>query len=190
MIRDDSIPGTYRTPVFRDPRNETHPTMNAKDPIKHTLDLSDMIVNSYVGDLSDADLFLIPVPGMNHIAWQLGHLIAVERMAVEGIKPDSCPELPAGFEGIHSTKPETKGTEPGQFYSKADYLKFYAAQRAATKAVIDSLSDADLDQPSTGSFAQIAPTVGAVLNLVGQHYLMHAGQFVPVRRATGKPVTI
>lgn len=164
--------------------------MNAKDPIKHTLDMSDMVVNSYVGDLSDQDFLAIPVPGMNHIAWQLGHLISVERMVVEGIKPDSCPELPAGFDGVHSTNSETKGTQPSQFYSKDEYLKFYAAQRAATKAVIDALSDADLDKPAPESFAQIAPTVGAVLNLVGQHYLMHAGQFVPVRRATGKPVTI
>ena len=61
--------------------------MNAKDPIKHNLDMSDMIVNSYVGDLSDADFLAVPVPGMNHIAWQLGHLISVERMVIEGIKP-------------------------------------------------------------------------------------------------------
>jgi hypothetical protein len=164
--------------------------MNAKDPIKHNLDMSDMIVNSYLGDLSDQDILAIPVEGMNHIAWQIGHLIASERAMIEGIKPDSCPELPAGFEGVHSTKSETKGTQPDQFYSKADYMKFYAAQRAATKAVLDALADADLDKPSSEDLAQIAPTVGAVLNLVGQHYLMHVGQFVPVRRATGKPVTI
>lgn len=164
--------------------------MNAKDPIKHNLDMSDMIVNSYVGDLSDADFLAVPVPGMNHIAWQLGHLISVERMVIEGIKPGSSPELPAGFDGVHSTKAETKGTEPGHFHKKDEYLKLYAAQRAATKAVIDSLADADLDKPAPENFARIAPTVGAVLNLIGQHYLMHAGQFVPVRRATGKPVTI
>ena len=40
--------------------------MNAKDPIKHNLDMSDMVVNSYVGDLSDADFLAVPVPGMNH----------------------------------------------------------------------------------------------------------------------------
>lgn len=164
--------------------------MNAKDPIKHNLDLAEMIITSYVGDLTDADILAIPVPGMNHIAWQLGHLISSERSFIEGIKPGSCPELPAGFDGVHSTKAETKGTEPGQFYSKDDYLKFYAAQRAATKAVIDALADADLDKPGPENMAQIAPTVGAVLNLIGQHYLMHAGQFVPVRRAAGKPVTI
>ena len=30
---------------------------------------------AYVQDLADADLLLRPVPGINHIAWQLGHLI-------------------------------------------------------------------------------------------------------------------
>jgi hypothetical protein len=164
--------------------------MNAIDPIKHNLDMADMIVNSYVGDLTDQDLLAIPVAGMNHIAWQIGHLISVERMIIDGIRPGSCPELPAGFDGVHATNAETKGTRPDQFHTRDDYMKVYAAQRAATKAVIDSLTDADLDKPGPERMAQIAPTVGAALNLIGQHYLMHAGQFVPVRRATGKPVTI
>ena len=37
---------------------------------------------------------------------------------------------------------------------------------------------------------EYAPTVGAVLNLIGVHDLMHAGQFVPVRRMHGKPIRI
>ena len=32
-----------------------------------------------------------------------------------------------------------------------------------------------------------APTVGAVLLLIGNHWMMHAGQFVPVRRKLGRP---
>jgi hypothetical protein len=34
---------------------------------------------------------------------------------------------------------------------------------------------------------QYAPTVGIVLMLLGSHGLMHAGQFVPIRRKLGKP---
>jgi hypothetical protein len=34
------------------------------------------------------------------------------------------------------------------------------------------------------------PTVGHIYLLIATHQLMHAGQFVPVRRALGKPVVI
>jgi hypothetical protein len=38
-----------------------------------------------------------PVPGANHPAWQLGHLIVAETNAVNLVKPGAMPELPAGF---------------------------------------------------------------------------------------------
>ncbi len=34
---------------------------------------------------------------------------------------------------------------------------------------------------------EYAPTVGVVLMLLATHFLMHAGQFVPIRRKLGKP---
>jgi hypothetical protein len=33
-----------------------------------------------------------------------------------------------------------------------------------------------------------APTVGAALTMLGAHPMMHAGQFVTVRRKLGKPI--
>ena len=65
------------------------------------------------------------------------------------------------------------------------------AQRDATKAVLDGLSDAELDAPGPERFRQMAPTVGVVMLLIGNHVLMHVGQFVSVRRhARSKPVAI
>ena len=37
------------------------------------------------------------------------------------------------------------------------------------------------------SMRAYAPTVASVLTLLGTHLLMHAGQFVPIRRKIGKP---
>jgi hypothetical protein len=34
---------------------------------------------------------------------------------------------------------------------------------------------------------EYAPTIAAVLTLLGTHWLMHAGQFVPIRRKLGRP---
>ena len=52
--------------------------MTQIDVIKNTIDMGHMVLTTYLSDLSDADLMVRAVPGTNHIAWQLGHLIASE----------------------------------------------------------------------------------------------------------------
>jgi DinB superfamily len=94
--------------------------MSPKDAIRIPIESSDMIVGTYINDLDDSDLLIRPVPGMNHIAWQLGHLIAVERHFIEMIKPGSCPELPAGFAEAHSKETATLD-DPSRFHSRAKY---------------------------------------------------------------------
>ena len=75
----------------------------------------------------------------------------------------------------------------GPFLAKADYLSLWKAQREVTLSVLDELTDEQLAQPTGIPFA---PTVAALMNLVGLHPLMHAGQFVAVRRSLGKPIAI
>lgn len=162
--------------------------MHAKDAIRHTLDSSDMIIGSYIKDLSDAELLVRPVEGMNHIAWQLGHLLSAERHFVEMVKPGASPALPADFEAGHGR--ECFGVdEASKYYTAARYRELWETQRAATRAVLEGLSDADLSRTDP-SFPPYAPSVGALLNMCGVHALMHSGQFVAVRRQLGKPVAI
>jgi DinB family protein len=163
--------------------------MHAKDVIRENLDMSEFIVTSYLGDLSDVDLMLRPVEGMNHIAWQVGHLISSERQFIEGIKPGSCPALPAEFETLY-TKEGTRVDDGTKFRTKAEYLDLWKAQRAATKAALDTIPDSKLDEPAPEQFRQFAPTVGSVLSMVGTHTLMHVGQWVGVRRKLKKPISI
>jgi hypothetical protein len=163
--------------------------MNAKDVMTRVFGMGDYILNSYLGDLDDADLLLRPVEGQNHIAWQLGHLISSERRMVEGVKPGASPLLPAGFDDAHN-KEASKSTETRGFLTKQQYLDLFKKQRAATLAVLESLSDADLERPGPESMRPIAPTMGATFTLAGEHVLMHVGQFVSVRKKLKKPVTI
>jgi hypothetical protein len=160
--------------------------MGPKDVIRNTLDISDFIVKSYVKDLSDAELRIRPVEGMHPIALQLGHLIVAERMFNEWIKPGSAPALPEGFAEAHDIKKDEG--DDSRFKSRDEYLKLMDAQRAATKAALESLSDADLDDNRGGQLPEWAPTVGAVLNMAGMHPLNHSGQFVSVRRLLKKPI--
>jgi hypothetical protein len=163
--------------------------MNAKDVIRQAIGLSDMILNKYVDDLEDANLYIRPVDGMNCIAWQLGHLVSSERGMVEGVKPGSCPALPEGFEENH-TPDRAKSDDTSKYLSKNEYVALIQAQRVATKAVLDGLSESELDAPSPERMRSFCPTVGSVMMLTGTHYLMHLGQFVAVRRKLNKPVAM
>jgi DinB superfamily len=160
--------------------------MGPKDVIKQTLDTSDFILHKYVDDLTDADFRLRPVEGMHPIALQLGHLIVAERAFNDMIKPGSAPALPDGFKEAHDLK--NKELTDSGFASKDKYLELLAEQRAATKAVLEGIPDADLSDTRDGKLPPYAPTVGALLTLTGLHALSHVGQFVAVRRTLKKPI--
>ena len=163
--------------------------MNAKDAIKHSLDSGEMVLKTYLGDLSDAELLTRPAKGANHLAWQLGHLISSEQQLVNSVCAGASPELPAGFRENHG-KDATGSDDRSKFPSKQQYVELFDKQRRATKAALDKMADADLDKPVSGEMHKICPTVGALFNLVGGHVLMHAGQFATVRRLLGKPILI
>jgi hypothetical protein len=161
--------------------------MTAKDAIKTTLISTQQNLGMYLADLSDADLLVRPVPGANHIAWQLGHLITAEIALLSQLPGAAYPELPAGFKEQHDKA--TAGVDPPKgFGTKAQYLGLFNKVREATLANLAKISDADLDKPTTGRMAHFAPTLGALLILQSNHVLMHAGQFTVLRRKLGKPV--
>jgi hypothetical protein len=146
------------------------------------------ILDMYLADLSDADLFVRPAPTANHLAWQLGHLISGDPflMSGQGIEL-SYPPLPAGFDKQYG-KEGAKDNGPAGFLTKAEYLALFDRMRAATIATVENLADADLDKPTQGQMAPFAPKLGDLILLIANHTLMHAGQFTVVRRALGKPV--
>ena len=162
--------------------------MQAKDVIRQSIDMADMTVGKYLDDLDDDALMLRPVGKINHIAWQLGHLLSTEYSTLNAIKPGCCPPLPEGFDAKHAKETHTSD-DPKAFHTKAEYQAVWKSQRDALKALLDSLSDADLDAPAPERLRGFCPTVGHALNMMGGiHPLMHAGQFVAVRRALDKAI--
>ena len=128
-----------------------------------------------------------PGEGCNHLAWQLGHLIAAECSLLEMVSPGAAADLPDGFAEAHS-KEMAGEDDPSTFCTKQEYLDLFATVHAATIAALEQCSDADLDKPGPEQFKEMFPTVGHVYVLIATHPMMHAGQFVPVRRKLGKPI--
>lgn len=163
--------------------------MNTKDALKSTMNIGLFVLNKYVEDLSDADLLKRPGVGCNHLAWQLGHLISSEVGLLGAVCPGKGAKLPEGFEARHA-KEKNGIDDPMQFNTKREYVDLYAQARAATLKALDELPEADLDKPAPEHLRKFFPTVGEIFTLIGTHPMMHAGQFVVVRRMLGKPVVI
>lgn len=161
--------------------------MNTKEAIKASADLSRMVLGSYISDLDDADLLLRPAEGCNHLAWQLGHLVASECMLLEMVMPGAAAELPEGFADKHG-KENAGSDDPADFCTKQEYSDLLEKVFAATLAALEETTDEQLDTPSPENFANFAPTHGHIYALIATHPMMHAGQFVPIRRRLSKPI--
>ena len=164
--------------------------MSWKEFLRNTIEKCHGVLTTYLSDLEDADLMVRPVPGANHIAWQLGHVIVMEQQMIE-LAGYTTPDLPDGFIEAHS--PETsKSDDASGFHTKQAYLELLEQQRSGTLAALDHTAESDLDKAAPEALRHGAgtQTIGAVFHVVGMHELMHASQFVVVRRKLGRPVLI
>ena len=160
--------------------------MTPKDVFRQILASGDRLVRAYVGDMSDAELLVRSVPGSNHAAWQLGHLVAGTSRMLTALGYPAL-DLPEGFAAAHS-KETASSDDPARFAKKAEYLALLDKANGAILAAIEATPDAKLDAPGPEPMREYAPTVGAVFTMLGGHWLMHCGQFVPIRRKLGRPV--
>jgi len=140
-----------------------------------------------MSDLDDADLMRRPGEGCNHLAWQLGHLISSEVQLLKCIAPEQGIELPDGFADAYS-KENCGNNDPAGFHGKPEYVELFDKVRAASLAALDAYAESDLDSPAPEDFSEFCPTMGDMFTLIATHPMMHAGQFVVIRRQLNKPV--
>jgi len=159
--------------------------MNAKDAVRATMGTADFFVDSYLGDITPQEMLVRPARGANHLAWQLGHLISAETRLVEAAAPGSMPALPEGFAERHS-KETAASDNSADFLSKDEYLKLAKTTRAATLKALDKIGEAELDKPVTGRVPPFVKKIGDCFSTVGGHWILHAGQWVVLRRHLGR----
>jgi hypothetical protein len=161
--------------------------MNIKDCIRSSLRIADFLSRGYLADITPDEMLHRPVPGANHIAWQLGHLIAAERMLVEAAAPGSMPALPEGFAERHR-RDRTPSDNPADYLTKEEYLQLADEVRASTLKVLDEFSESDFDKPVTARVPPFVKCAGDCFATIGPHWSLHAGQWVVLRRKLNRPV--
>jgi len=160
--------------------------MNVKDSIRSSLRISEVLSQRYLDDISAEEMFVQPVPEANHIAWQLGHLIASERHLVEAAAPGSMPALPEGFAERHR-RDATPSTNPADYLTKDEYIELARQIRVATLEALDRMNDEDFDKPVTARVPPFVNCAGDCFATIGPHWSLHAGQWVVLRRKLGRP---
>lgn len=160
--------------------------MDAQTAIKNSLATAEMVAMSYLGDLTDEEFMKRPHPQCNHVNWQVGHLIASEHHMASQIPGAEMPALPEGFAEKYSKETATID-DAAKFESRENLLAVYKTQRAAA---LENLAKASAEELDAESGVDYAPTVGGLYSMLGAHWMMHCGQWVIVRRESGKPVVI
>lgn len=163
--------------------------MSAKDIIKYSFTMSNMVVDSYLADLTNEEWMKRPHAECNHVNWQVGHIISSNNFILTAAVPDSLPALPDGMSDQYA-KEKATSDDASQFMSKDELLAVLAKQREAIMSCLESIPDEDLDKPTPESIQRLAPNVGGAFEMLCLHWMMHAGQWVVVRRELGKPVVI
>ncbi len=161
--------------------------MDVRDVMRASIGRAKMVTDMLLGDLSDADLLVRPVPGSNHVAWQLGHVIVSLNYFGERIKPGSMPALPAQFAEQHS-KEKAASDKPTDFLSKQEYVSLLDSQRQAFVDLLATVPVSRLEEAAPQEMLDYAPRICDLVTLVAEHEMMHSGQFSVVRRKLGKPV--
>lgn len=150
---------------------------------KNVLQTKSMI-NSFLKDFSDTDMFYRPAKSANHALWQMGHLANSTRNMVAAC--DATVAFP--FEDdARFGKSKSSIDDPAFFPTRAEILSRFDQGMDVAAGWVAKLSDADLAKPTPEFMQRFAPTVGNVALLLASHPLLHIGQFSVTRRALGKP---
>ena len=160
--------------------------MNTIDFIKQNLQSSTGWAMGLLNDMRDQPLAQPTSVGGNHPLWVLGHITYAESNLLDGFilgKENRFPELKEQFD--QGTTPTANAAD---YPSMDELLGKFEAIRAATLAHLETLSEADLDQPTTApeELEQFFGTVGACCSAMAVHIAFHAGQVADARRAAGK----
>ena len=159
--------------------------MNSIGLIRDNLEKSMERVLVRVEEMQDHCL-VFPTPnGGGHTLWVLGHLAYIEGLVVRGFMLGE-PNPLAAWEDLFDGS-DTSG-DPGRYPPFDLVLAECREMRGSTLAVLDSLSEADLDRPSANAPRGHESTFGThrlCLQYVADHWYMHRGQLADARRAAG-----
>lgn len=138
-----------------------------------------------VADLPDEELAEQPVPGINHPAWLLGHLVIAADYGLTLLgRPAVAPEGWGALFNPGTVPDPNRATYP----PKGELMNAYEAGHAAFDAAVAAADAGAVAAPNPVGFLKARfPTVALLLaHLLTTHEAAHLGQLSVWRRTMGK----
>ena len=154
------------------------------DVIAFALAASHTRFHTFVDDLKPDEFERQPIPGVNSVAWMVGHLALTDRRIL-GLLGAALPPLPDGFAEKFQTTKRPAGEQRGLGAPAELLAAFDAHRRALIDAVRAAAPDA-LGAPMPTPHP-LFTTVGDAAAFMAVHLGLHAGQITVIRRALGYP---
>jgi len=161
-----------------------------KDAIRFSLNLAEQAMFNSLGKIDDIPLTFPTEEGGCHPLWVLGHLAFVEGLAYEMLAggENPCAEWASLF------APDSIPTDEVAKYPPIEKVRArYLHLREMNLQFLDSLSDTDLDKPTSrqpkGAEEHFA-TYGKALLTLALHQMAHRGQITDAIRSAGRAAPI
>ena len=160
-------------------------TMDSIDLIRDNLTKSRGHTLARVEEMRDHCLVPPTARGGGHTLWILGHVAYVEAMVIRVFmlgEPNPLADWEDLFDG------QDVSGDRGRYPPFDDVLARCREMRESTLALLDTLSEADLDRPSPGAPKGHEENFGTwrrCLQYVADHWYMHRGQLADARRSAG-----
>jgi hypothetical protein len=157
------------------------------DFIRTALDSSARATLALIDDMKDQPLTFPTPKGGNHPLWVMGHLAFVEGQVIQQFMLGR-PNPVAHWRELFGIGSQVSG-EASRYPALAEIQKTFQDLRAETLKVLDTLSDADLDQPSKGAppeFKEFLSSYAKCFLVVVMNTMNHRGQVADARRAAGR----
>ena len=142
---------------------------------------------SLLQDIQESRWFESPAPGIQHIAWQVGHLAASQAVLIH----NRCLNIPVAEVVPESiTKQFGRGSKPmgdaGAYPPIAEIRRLFDGVQADCLARIRQMTESDLDLPAYGDPHPMFAKRGEAVAMTTMHEAFHAGQIALTRRLFGK----
>jgi hypothetical protein len=138
--------------------------------------------------IHDDQMAVQPLKGMNHPAWILGHLLAIEQKVVHDVLGLPLPTaLDVNWWSVYGID-SIPCTDPQVYKSKAFYMDGLAKTAAQIIGYLKEKNDSDFAAKNPDPvLSKFIPTLGSALVGIVNHRSYHCGQLASWRKTMGLP---
>jgi hypothetical protein len=141
------------------------------------------MLDGFTADLKGSEWDHRAVPHSNCTAWLVGHLILVDRRALELAGVNDLPELPADFAAKFGRENNAPFAET--FGDPSNLMPMFDKQREMLMAAIARLPESKFDETLPKPNPRFK-TYGEFFSFMAYHVMVHCGQISTIRRSLGR----